>query len=82
MEHKETISALVLTSSFRKGRRFVQPTHQLVKNWVFDEQDEDEALFAQTMAVIAEKSDISTNELSHIYPAILRMLKNKSEWAK
>ena len=82
MEHKETVSALVLTSSFRKGRRFVQPTHHLVDNWVFDEQDEDEALFAQFMAVIAEKNDISTNELSHIYPAILRMLKNKSEWAK
>lgn len=54
----------------------------MVKNWLFTEQTEDEAALAHYVAVVAEKSRMNANDLHSIFPAILRMLKNKSEWSE
>jgi hypothetical protein len=56
--------------------------HSFVKSWGFDENDSDEALLANQLAIVAEKNGLSTNDFHHIFPVILRILKSKSEWAK
>lgn len=60
----------------------VFPKHPMVKHWLFSEETEAEAMLAHHVAVVAEKGGISVNQLQHLFPAILRMLKNKSDWAK
>lgn len=42
---------------------------------------EAEAEFADAVALRAEQNGIGVNEFMHMYPLILRMLKDKSEWA-
>ena len=71
-----------LNFSFATGYMEVKPTHEFVKNQVFNEDSIEEAKLANAIAAIAEKSGMLQNELNHIFPAILRMLKNNSEWAK
>ena len=65
-----------------KGRKEIFPAHDRIKHWLFTEETEDEALLANYMARIAEKSGMNVNDLRHIFPAVLRMLKNNSEWSK
>ncbi len=72
----------VLDFKWRDGVKEVFPAHPMVKNWLFTEDTEDEALLAHCMAVVAEKSGMTANDLHHIFPAVLRMLKNDSEWSK
>jgi len=60
----------------------VFPQHVFVKNWVFNEDEKEEAALAHQISVVAEKNGMSSNEVAHIYPAILRMLKSKIDWAK
>jgi len=50
----------------------------MVSNWLFTEETEDEARLAHCMAAVAEKSGMSANDLMHLFPAVLRMLKNES----
>lgn len=54
----------------------------MVKNWLFTEDTEEEANLANAMAIVAEKSGMTVNALQHIFPAVLRMLKNDSDWSK
>lgn len=72
----------ILRYEYRKGERQVFPIHPSVKNWLFDEQTEDEAKLAHFMAVVAEKNGMGANELHHLFPAVLRMLKSDTIWAK
>lgn len=72
----------VLVFKWKKGVKEVFPSHPMVKNWLFTEGTEDEALLAHQMAVVAEKNGMNANDLQHIFPAVLRMLKNNSEWSK
>ena len=65
-----------------KGDIEVNPTHRMVKHWVFTEETEEEAMLANAMALVAQKSNISLNDLQHLFPAVLRMLKNDSIWSK
>lgn len=60
----------------------VFPNHQMVKNWAFTEDTQAEANLADAMAHVAEKSGMSVNDLQHLFPAVLRMLKNDSAWSK
>lgn len=71
-----------LEFEFRKSGTLVFPTHPFVKNWAFKEDEEREAMLAQCMAEVAEKNGMSSNDLSHIFPATLRMLKSDSSCAK
>jgi len=54
---------------------------KLVSNWVFEEDEGDEALLAKYVAGVAEKNGLGANDLQHIYPAILRMLRSDIYWA-
>ena len=58
------------------------PTHKMVANWVFDEQEQEEAALTNYMAAVAEKSGMDANDLIHLVPAVLRMLKSDCAWAK
>ena len=51
-----------------------------INHWVF-ENDEQEGL-ATAMALMADKNGVSVNEMMHIFPIVLRILKEKSEWSK
>ena len=72
----------VLRYKYSKGVANVFPTHWMVENWLFTEDTEEEATLANAMAAIAEKSGMDANNLSHLFPAVLRMLKNDSAWSK
>ena len=65
-----------------EGEKQVFPAHEMVQSWLFTEHTEDEAALAHHMAIIAEKSGMTANDLQHIFPAVLRMLKNDSAWSK
>jgi hypothetical protein len=54
----------------------------MVQNWLFTEDNEDEAMLANQMAVVAEKNGLTVNDLQHLFPAVLRMLKSNSRWSK
>lgn len=71
----------ILHFNYRKGVREVSPAHPMVKNWVFDADSEDEAALAHYMAAVAEKGGLSSNDLQHLFPAMLRMLRNQTGWA-
>ena len=71
----------VLNFKWRKGVKEVFPAHPMVNNWLFTEDTESEASVAHYMAIVTEKSGMTANDLQHIFPAVLRMLKNHSEWA-
>ena len=67
---------------WKKGEANVFPTHPMVQNWLFTESTQEEAILANAMAAVAEKSGMTSNDLQHIFPAVLRMLKNNSAWSK
>ena len=66
------------------GRKVgVQPTHADVSSWLFTGETEvEEAKLANALAVLGEKTGLKPNHLIHIFPAILRMMKVKSDWSK
>jgi hypothetical protein len=72
----------VLNFKWRKGVKEVFPAHNMVKNWFFTEDTEEEATLANAMALVAEKGGMNANDLQHLFPAVLRMLKNGSAWSK
>lgn len=72
----------ILIFKWNKGEKEVYPAHKMVQNWLFTAETEDEAMLANQMAVIAEKSGMDANDLYKLFPAVLRMLKNDSIWAK
>jgi hypothetical protein len=72
----------VLNFKWEKGVKKVFPAHPMVKYWLFTEDTEAEAMLAHQMAVVAEKSGMTANDLQHIFPAVLRMLKNNSAWSE
>ncbi|MDC7249162.1 MAG: hypothetical protein PQJ49_04510 [Sphaerochaetaceae bacterium] len=72
----------VLNFEYDKGKQKVFPAHFMVKNWLFQEDEKDEAVLANSMAIVAEKNGMSANDLQHLFPAVLRMLKSDIDWAK
>ena len=72
----------ILIFKYNKGVQEVFPAHSLVNNWRFTEDEHSEASLAHFMAEVAEKNGISNNDIMHIYPLVLRMLKSKIDWAK
>jgi len=49
-------------------------------NWIFETENERD--LADALAAIAEETGISANDLHHIFPLVLRMLKLNSQWSK
>lgn len=72
----------ILKFKYKKGVQEVYPAHEMVSNWLFTEDEHGEAELAYTMAKIAEKNGMNTNDLMHLFPAVLRMLKSNINWAK
>lgn len=72
----------VLNFKWNKGVKQVFPAHKMVQNWLFDEHTEDEATLANSLAIVAEKSGMTANDLQHLFPYVLRMMKNNSNWSK
>lgn len=72
----------VLKFEYEKGKQKVFPAHPMVNNWLFDENEHDEAILANSMAVIAEKNGMTANDMMHLFPYVLRMLKSEIRWSK
>lgn len=72
----------VLKITWKKGVKEITPVHKMVQSWMFTEETEDLAALAHHMAVVAEKNGLSVNDLWHLFPAILRMLKDTSNWSE
>lgn len=72
----------ILKFEYRKGERQIFPCHTFVKSFLFTDAEEEEAAFAHHLAVVAEKNGMSNNDVLELFPAIMRILKSKSEWAK
>lgn len=70
------------------GKVELFPVHKMVSNWLFQDSSKDdlyneqEANLANAMAEVAEANGMSANNLQHLFPAVLRMLKSNSNWAK
>jgi len=64
-----------------KDGDYLTPQHNLVKSWYFELHEEEEANLAHALALVAEKNGMDANDLMHLYPAILRMMKSDITWA-
>lgn len=71
-----------LKFEYENGEQKVFPAHNMVKNWVFQSNEKDEAQLLHFMAKIAEKEGMNSNDLMKLFPAVLRMLKNNSSWVR
>jgi len=79
-----------VTSKYRRrhglksetSTRFFYPLNNMVSNWQFEENQEEEANLADALSRVAQKNEVTVNDLHHLFPAILRMLKDKSQWSK
>lgn len=72
----------VLNYKYDRGIKQVFPANKMISNWLFTDSTEEEAVLANSMAIVAEKSGMNANDLQHLFPAVLRMLKNESNWSK
>lgn len=71
-----------IKTKFSNGDMELFPTHPMIRNWRFEEGEESELMLVTTMAEVAEKNGMSANDLQHIFPAVLRMLKSDIPWSK
>lgn len=86
-----------ITLQYVKNTCNVFPKHNFIRIWMFscemqpnvDWIDDEgliecnlEANLADAMARVAESNGMSANDLQHLFPAVLRMLKSESKWAK
>jgi hypothetical protein len=72
----------ILKFEYNKGKQEVFPMNNMVKNWLFGEDEHDEAALAHFIAKVAEKNGLSANDVQNLFPAILRMLKSDIPWSK
>jgi hypothetical protein len=72
----------ILNYKYSKGEKTIFPANPLVENWSFREEQEDEATLCNAIAKVAEKNGFSPTDMHHLFPAILRMLRSKIEWAQ
>ena len=82
---------------YKKGTAQYNAVHSLVNQLVFsfnpkqdrasyeydnEEQAKAECELADAMANVAEFNGLTANDLQHIFPMVLRILKSNSVWAK
>lgn len=72
----------ILKYEYNKGEKSIFPCHPFVKSWYFADTEEDEAILANALAVVAEKNGLSNNDLMHLFPYVLRMLRSNIQWSK
>jgi len=72
----------IVNFDYSGDKKKVFPAHPYVSNWQFDENEINEATLAHFMAVVAEKNGLSNNEISHVFPIVLRILKSDIPWSK
>jgi len=80
--NKNSDSDQILNYKYPNGVLEIHPAHELVTSWAFTESERDEAILAQAIAVVANKNGLSANDISHIFPSILRILKSEIPWSK
>jgi len=76
------MSDIILKYEYKNGSKQVLTTHPMIRNWLFEEGEEDQALLAHHMAVLAEKNGMSGNDMMHLFPAVLRILRCSGRWAE
>lgn len=71
----------LVRAEYEKGEKFIYPEHWMVRNWKFKDNQEEEATLCNAMATVAEKNGMTSNDLMHLFPAALRMLKSGGSWS-
>lgn len=71
-----------LIFDYNEDKIVIRPTHKFVKHWNFNSKEKFEAYLAHFVGEIAEKNGLTKNDVMHIFPLVLRMLKSKSLWAE
>lgn len=67
--------------TFEDGKTNIFPINKLVSNWLFQDIEKEEAILCNSIAEVAEKNGLDQNDLQHLFPTILRMLKSDIKWA-
>ena len=70
------------TIIYKAGATTIFPANSLISNWQFNSKEEAEAILANAIAEVADKNGLGVNDIHHIFPLVLRMLKSKSVWAQ
>ena len=60
----------------------INPIHENAKNMAFNDGEEDEASLAHWVSVVGTKNGMSINDIFHVMPYVLRMLKSDCQWSK
>ena len=73
----------------------ISPVHRFVSNFCFGvkrvgkyppqsevDKNDNDANLADAIARVAEQNGLSANDVMHIFPLVMRMLKSDSAWAK
>lgn len=71
----------IIRYEYTKGKKRISPCNRLVDNWVFNENEEKIAILAHHIAEVAQENGLDANDMHHLVPCILRILKCKTEWA-
>ena len=71
----------ILNFTYKKGVQSVFPAHPFVSNWLFTVEELSEAQLAHHIAKVAEKNGLSNNDMMHIFPLVLRMLRSDIRWS-
>lgn len=60
----------------------ITPQCEMIDHWSFNSESKEEAELADAMANVAKKNGLNANDLQHLFPAVLRMLKSNNEWSQ
>mgnify|MGYP003537435615 CR=1 FL=1 len=60
----------------------IYPLHPMVNMYEFNDDQEEEANLADAIAHVAVKNGLSNNDTMHLFPVIMRILKDKSAWGQ
>jgi hypothetical protein len=69
-------------TEYDKGVAFIHPSHKAVQHWRFEANQAHEAHFADAVMRLAGNNGMSVNDVQHLFPAMLRMLKSNIQWSK
>lgn len=67
-------------TEYEKGKARIFPTEPMIDNWLFTEDTIDQAELANAMAKVAKRNGLDANDMHHLFPAVLRMLCDKTAW--
>jgi hypothetical protein len=65
-----------------RGVTKIYPMNTRISHFQFNEDEEDQAILANSMMNIGEKHGLDSNDIHKLLPAVLRMLKDDSTWSK